>query len=256
MPEDSSTDGATVGSPVTGQGTTDAAARPRSSSPVLALSAAAGVLVLALLVTLSIVLWPRDSSASEDTPMPVPSASTPTSTATPTSTPTASATPPALASLVLTENGLGDLRLGVDPAVTAGPASVAVHQILDCDGFEVAGWAANYADPQRPFGLFVPEGGGLNAVQVRSAEIPTDRGIRTGMTLDDVLAAYPEAAPLSVTGYMHRYGFTTSSGTWSVDVWMGDDQRDREVISILITGVADASLLGAPSYHAIGLSCL
>lgn len=231
--------------------------RRRVPRSVLALSVTAGALAVAIAVTLTIVFWPRAASF-DGAPMPVPSrtaSATPSASPTPTPTPTAEGSPPPLSALVLTESGLGDLRLGVDPAVTAGPASIAVFRTLECGGYEESGWAANYTE-QWPFGLAASAGEGLVGIQVRSSEITTDRGIRVGMSLDSVLAAYPEALPLSEGGYIHRYGFATDSGTWSVDVWMGDDQKYRQALSILITNVANVSELGRPSYHALGLSCV
>jgi hypothetical protein len=226
---------------------------------IVVLSIVAGV--LAIVLTVSIVFA---VTAGAGTPAPVPSGTstgTASPTATATQTPSATATPPSspppLESLVFTDHSLGDIALGVDPAESDAAGSVVKLITLECDGESRTGWVPNYGVEDRfAFGVAVREGMGLTAVQVRDERILTDRGVGVGDSLATMLGAYPEARPLTVNGYMHRYGFDTAYGAWSFDVWMGDDQMDEEVRAVMISGGQRADDLGRPIYHGLGFSCL
>lgn len=130
---------------------------------------------------------------------PAPSASTPAPTSTSTPTPTPAPSAPAAADLVLTTRGLGTLAFGVAPSLDPVMQMVAEDPNA-C--VEISGTAPGTPDSTRwrplpaydsLFGVAVVDGL-LTRVDIFSATIPTDEGIRLGSPAADVVAAYPTAS--------------------------------------------------------------
>lgn len=133
-----------------------------------------------------------------------PGAPEPDPTPTSTSTPSATAEPPAparptMAELALGPDGFEQLPLGETP--TTGPELAMVTFDPDaCDGFGVWDADPSYAatgpgyGPGTAFTVTDFDGSGrLGRIDLNSADIPTDAGIRFGSTRAEVEAAYPDA---------------------------------------------------------------
>jgi hypothetical protein len=166
-------------------------------------AAPARVLVLAVTATLLATL--AGCSVTE----PVPTAAPSTPAAAPTVEETAEPTRPALDELVISPEGIADLRVG-HPVPLANPELLLVTWnptgcIDPDDPFEedVEGepWAGRWESVHRgsdgawPFWV-VTDGTQNGVIQfIGSANVPTDRGIRVGSTRADVEAAYPGLSP-------------------------------------------------------------
>lgn len=154
-------------------------------------------------------------------PTPDPS-SAPTETSTPSATPTPDPTRPALAELALGPDGFEQLPLGVAPTTDAELALV-TYDAAACDGFGV--WNADPAytatgevyGPGTAFTVTDFGTGSIGRIDLNSADIPTDAGIRFGSTRDDVESAYPDAA-LQDGGLVDIYVVTGTTGTLQIEV--------------------------------------
>lgn len=143
----------------------------------------------------------------EPTPTSTPGASTPTPTATPTQTPTSTPTlppsskptppvaPPESQALMLSEDGLGPLRIGMAGADSSMLTSATTNCGVD-DGPEYTRWEStlpNSTDnalesPKPVFSAGVDADGTVFGITAREATITTPLGVSIGSTLDEVLA--------------------------------------------------------------------
>lgn len=155
-----------------------------------------GVLVAAV-VGVSLVLSGCVESVSE--PVPVQTVALPT----PTPTPTVVPQKPALSELVLSADGLGELRIGEKPPTDDPRVNIANYDPNACpeDPDDTSLWSATYPDreendgyfgPGNPFTMTTYPADAVTRIDVHSAKISTDRGIHLGSTFDELLAAYPE----------------------------------------------------------------
>lgn len=133
------------------------------------------------------------------TPTPTPSGEpTPTATATPSPTPTPEGRP-ALDELELTADGFAQLPLGEAPSTDPELAMV-TYDAAACEGLGVWNADPSYAasgevyGPGTAFTVTDAGTGALVRIDLNSADIPTDAGIRFGSTRAEVLAAYPGAS--------------------------------------------------------------
>lgn len=155
---------------------------------------------------------------------PTPSVTTPTPTPTPTPA------RPALADLVLTPEGLGNLAIGEapveDPAtamVTFDPVRcVAPEYGIEAGDPRAGGWApdASYAEStlwgESAFQVFVD--GTLQRLEVYGSTIPTSGGLHIGDPSSAVLAAHPEAQ-LVLSNYISElYVVHGTAGDLSIEV--------------------------------------
>jgi hypothetical protein len=135
-----------------------------------------------------------------------PAAGPPSASASPSPTPTPVATKPALADLVLSADGLGEIAINAPvPSstllVSLDPnACVSSEAGVAAGAPDAAGWIANYPppDPANPAaGPFIVENhdeiasNPVDTIWVWAAGIHTETGIQVGSTLHQVQAAYP-----------------------------------------------------------------
>ena len=189
------------------------------SSKIWVLIAVASGLVVALIVTVLVMIQP--SAPQIALPSPVATTThtappTPAATATPTSPPMEQELP-TLDELVLTEHGLADLAIGVDPA-SLNPATALVEErAWDCEGTGESGtaWYPVLEDDGEhyPYSVLVPDTGVISSITVSSPRISTDRGARTGMAWADIAPLYPEAVDTSAGGNGSVHAFATDSGS-------------------------------------------
>lgn len=158
-----------------------------------------------LMVTSALVLSACVPSPPEPTPTPTAPTTSPVAvpTPTPTSRPTATSTPapdadgsiPDAASLVISADGLGPLRLGM----VASDSSMVSRTTTTCgldDGAEFTFWTStlprtsnNALESESPvFDVGVDDAGLVYGISARDASITTPWGVGIGSTLDEVLA--------------------------------------------------------------------
>ena len=139
----------------------------------------------------------------EPTPTSTPGASTPTATATPTPTippsstptPTVAPPPPESQALVLSEDGLGPLLIGMAAVDSSMLTSMTTNCGVD-GGPEYIRWEStlpNSTDnalesPKPVFSAGVDADGTVFGITAREATITTPLGVSIGSTLDEVLA--------------------------------------------------------------------
>lgn len=239
----------------------DVTATSSAKRPPWVLLIIAGVLVIAVVVALLVVFMRNAPVVTAHAPSVSPSAS-PSRSATPQITPTAEPapvpeTPPAIGEIVLTEDGLGDITMGQDLTTTNPETSVVRFEEIDCGGdYRVSAWVSRFEGES--FGVGVrAEDNVLRAVQVTSPEIRTDRDLRVGMTVEELLAAYPEVQYFrQETGWADRYGFDTTAG--AMDFWVRKDGQGEGagLIAAIYLASVPAAQLGSPPYHPLGAVCL
>lgn len=154
-------------------------------------------------------------------PNPNPS-SAPTETSSPSATPTPDPTRPPLADLALGPDGFEQLPLGVEPG-TDPTLSLVSFDAAACGGAGV--WNAHPAYPAT--GEFYGPGtaftvtdfgtGSIGRIDLNSADIPTDEGIRIGSSRDEVETAYPVAA-VQDGGLVDIYVVTGRAGLLQIEV--------------------------------------
>lgn len=149
-------------------------------------------------------------------PSPSPTSAAPDETAAP------EPTRPALEELALGPDGFEQLPLGEAPATDPELALVS-YDAAACDGTGV--WNA---DPSYPAtGEFYGPGtaftvtdfgtGSITRIDLNSADIPTDEGVRFGSTRADVEAAYPDAT-VDDQGLTDVYVVSGAVGTLQIEV--------------------------------------
>lgn len=165
-------------------------------SPRLPLLLAASALLLTGCATTPTVDRPADAQASRP-PVAEPAGPTappvtPVPPAPQAPVPEPEPTRPALEDLVLTSEGLGTIRFGDDPEDYDPETSLLVPERDACgDGFTI--WASAYGGHEFAIAQLREPAGAVGLIGVRDDRIPTDRGLRSGMTLDEALVLYPEA---------------------------------------------------------------
>lgn len=185
-----------------------------------------GAVALVMVVALSACV------PGEPTPTPTPGASTPTPSATPastptptpSSTPTPTVAPPESQALVLSEDGLGPLRIGM----AAIDSSMLVSSTTDCgvEGGEVyTGWTSalpftstNALETESEvFSAGVTADGEVYGVTARDSSITTPLGVSIGSTLDEVLAL-PGITEVASGGVWRRFVLPGDPGNLVFDV--------------------------------------
>lgn len=132
---------------------------------------------------------------------------------------------PPLDSLVISPDGVGPVRLGEAPPA-GGPGAVVEWLDDGCLTFDEDGeatesgrWAGTYSWRTtaygtwiEPFGLAVDDGL-VTRIEVVTDGLATDAGVQVGDTLDDVRAAYPDAA---LVGHVEASGIVPGRDVWAV----------------------------------------
>ena len=179
------------------------------------------IITVILAATLLAGCAPRDA---EPTPPPVAE--------TPVETPTPEPTKPELADLVLSPKGLGDLAIGEAPPQTNPEVDTLIFDEDFCAEDVASGaitepgkWIANYPTDgtdyaQFPFAALVLDGVVKNLV-VDDPLIQTEGGIGVGSSLDELLAAHPDAVRIPKT-YMDLYVIAGTSGQLVFEVGTQD----------------------------------
>ena len=120
-------------------------------------------------------------------------------TATPTPSDSAGTDPskPPLEELVLTTEGLGELKIGIAPPTGDPSVNLVSFEADACEAEGLPGiWQSTYPDvdlgfgPQAPFAIGVT-GDAVSRIDVNTPEIYTDMGLHVGSSLDEVLGVYP-----------------------------------------------------------------
>ena len=182
----------------------------------------------ALLVTLAATLAGCTSQPSADGPGPE---SSPTSSAT---SPAAPATRLALSELVVSPAGVGPLLVGQPVAdepeesavVTWDPTGCITAGVPAVEGEPWSGyWRSAYEDAGNPddrtFTVVTKDGvedGPIARVIVYGDELATEEGVRVGSTVDEVLAAYPDAVVQPGPAVSRLYVVEGATGSLSVEV--------------------------------------
>jgi hypothetical protein len=148
--------------------------------------------LIATLVAASFALTACDPGSSDPAPTPTAASESPTPT------PTTAATKPELGDLVLTTEGLGELKIGLVPPTGDPSTNLVSFDANGCPGqSDPSLWSSTYPNiddgfgPQAPFSIGVDSTGVINRIDVRTPDIYTDMGLHIGSSLDEVLGVYP-----------------------------------------------------------------
>jgi hypothetical protein len=133
----------------------------------------------------------------------------PTASSTPKAVPTPILTRPALADLVVSTEGIGDLKMGFPVPQDAADLALISYNPTACVSADLGvnagdpnagAWTANYPAAQNAYGPDAPftvitdqptQTGPVGLIAVWSPGIHTDKGIGIGDSLDKLKAAYP-----------------------------------------------------------------
>jgi len=120
-------------------------------------------------------------------------------TETPVETETATAPDPSkplLEELILSTEGLGELKIGLQPPTDNPAVNLVAFNASACEAEGLPGiWQSTYPNidegfgPQAPFAI-TTTGEVVDRIDVNSSEIYTDTGIHVGSSLDEVLGVY------------------------------------------------------------------
>lgn len=237
-----------------------------------------------LVPAVAVLLLAGCASVPSEPDAVVSPSSTPTSAPIP--TPTLAPTPvpeprqPLLEELIVSPDGIGNVRMGEIP-VAGGVTDIVAFDPEHCtEIFANAGWDEPLSwDPSRwvplypeeetltgslrgPFEVSVDEAAGLRSLYVWSPLIKTDRGAHIGMPEDEFLALHPEGFDEVVSRYdgAALYVIDGPNGRLSFEIHQGADEGGAwgdmagKVWSIRVTPV-DSPLYIAANSDRLGSRC-
>ena len=193
----------------------------------------------------------------------------PTPTATPTLTPPATAAPapdanptPPVGELVLSATGLGPLLLGM-PAASSPMIMLELQTCID-DGPTFESWESTYPDspdvhgnPAPPFVVGTITADTVEVITVLDPQIRTTGGTRLGDTLEQFLAAHPEAVEGESREPWRRFLIVGAAGTVVVDVAVASDPAywgEFEGRVVGLNAVVATRSIGSPGFHGMNPS--
>lgn len=179
---------------------------------------------------------------------------TPTTAPSTSEAPTPAAEKPAVADLVVTPEGIGDVAIGEAPKVDnpetdllvfiEGYCQAAIDELVDGGTTDVMfspdKWVANFepalsgeGGSDEPFAVAVPEGE-ITLIVIGDSALRTAEGIGLGSSRAELLAAYPDAQPA-------EGGIPNASELYTVE---GDNGRIELEIALTndVVGLEDAPL--------------
>ena len=179
-------------------------------------------LSLVVMVSAAAVLLSACDPGGAGAPTASPTAATPTQSGSPAVDPAK----PLLKELVLTTEGLGELKIGIAPPTGDPSVNLVSFEADACEAEGLPGiWQATYPDtdlgfgPQPPFAIAVT-GDAVSRIDVNTPEIFTDMGLHVGSSLDEVLGVYPGGpdAVISHADVSDVYVFIGANGKLQFEV--------------------------------------